>query len=302
MTTVETSGDLTSQLGAIATPSSKEDNVAEIERLLSAEFVDFLRANGKAETAKNDAAIEVELERGARETMMTRIAALSQANAWSSEDVEDAVTKIVKAYPGNDKRKKSSVATFKSEVILSADRRVRAHVATAFQASREAFDAENRAKEANDNAETPLRKAFSRMYHTAVAVLKAYRKDDTRRFSVTCAADVTAFAVQTLRDRRFNPEGTKKKLDAIAKQLREFYTDFRVDAMNECIEYLDMISEADLKAGYERAQNLAGASEPDAEDAPEAEAAETVEEAAPVSRDEALEDALSDIYGNRAAA
>lgn len=298
MATVETSGDLKSQLGDIAAAPAKEYTLADIERLLSAEFNQYLSAERQRDMAKKDADTASEQARGTRETTMTRVASLSRAHEWSSDDVKDVVGKIIKAYAGNDKRKASSVATFKSEIVLATDRRVRGHVADVFRITREAFEAETAAKAEDKDAPTPIRKAFSRAYHTACAVLKALRDDDTRTFSVTSAADVTAFAIKTTRDRQIDYKAVKKRLAAICAELGNFHDDFPVAGIAACMKFLNAVTEDELKAVRAAATADDDESGPETYAASEQNAAPAPEPAAPMTREELHDQALADLQND----
>jgi hypothetical protein len=277
------------------TGTAAAQSAADIKRQISAAFAEYLDADNKRAMAKHDADAANENSLGKRGTLMTRLADAATKHAWSGDDVKDAVVEIVKAYAGNDKKKASSVSTFKSEVLVACDRKVRPHVEPAFRLAREAIEREIEAKAADDKAPTPVKKAFARQHHAAVAVLKAIR--DGSNVTIGSIEDLTRFAIDTIRARQIDYERVKKRLDAIRAELGEFYDDFPVDGIQVCMEFLKEITTDELKD----ARRTAGA-EDATEDAPEddddaqSEVAPEVEPTAPKTIGDHLDDALADIY------
>jgi len=86
-------------------------------------------------------------------------------------------------------------------------------------------------------------------------------------------------------------EKVHKRLRAIRGQLDAFAKDFPVEGLTTCVEFLDEIDADELKASREPAPVATAVPEPAREPEPEA---------ASKPREAALDDALSEIYGEAA--
>lgn len=195
------------------------------------------RANANAESAK---------ALNSRETIITRLANAAKVGGWSSDDLADTVKDVLKARNAT----KGAVAQFASEIKRACTARVRPHVEDLFKLAREAFETEGEevaaAQEAGEKKPaTPLRRAFSRSYHAAIAAFKSVG-DGERDFRIS--EDFVEFANHVIRTRETNYNNVHKRLMKIRDELRAFHDDFPLDGIDGCVEFLGEIKAADLKA------------------------------------------------------
>jgi hypothetical protein len=257
--------------------------VSDISRIVGSYLKEFDAADGKRKLARADADTATENAIGERERILRVVAAIAHKAAWSEDDTTEAVKKAIELHAGNDKSKKSSLSTFASEIKLACGKRVRAQVGTIFDLARVAWDAEQ--LDDSEDAPRPLKKAFSRMYHTAQAVMRAAKESQPVPATTDELAD---FAIRTLEARRVDYKRVKARLDAIKKELQGFYDDFPVEGIGACLEFLGEVDTDDLKACRDRAD------QPE-RDAPAPQDDDSGEDApAPQSSEEMLRDALAD--------
>lgn len=199
-----------------------------------------------ASDARSAANAESAKALNSRETIITRLANAAKAGGWSSDDLADTVKDVLKARNAT----KGAVAQFASEIKRACTARVRPHVEDLFKLAREAFDTEGEevaaAQEAGEKKPaTPLRRAFSRSYHAAVAAFKSVG-DGERDFRIS--EDFVEFANHVIRTRETNYNNVHKRLTKIRDELRAFHDDFPLDGIDACVEFLSAIKAADLKA------------------------------------------------------
>jgi len=200
----------------------------------------------KASRDENERAI------GEREAVLTELAALADAGKWSGDDLDAAVSTVLKNRNGDT----ASISTFGSEIKRCCRVAVRAYIPRYFKLAREAWDAEGEMiKNAPKGTGTvappkPLREAFARCYHLVVNYLAKEAADG--RYYAT-AGELNLYAIKVLRDREIDPVRVLKRLAAIRKELSSFAADFPIEGITDCIEYLKDVSAADVKACAARA-------------------------------------------------
>lgn len=257
----------------------------DIKRHVNVAFTEFSQADATRQMAREDANTEAEKTIGVRESLLTRLADQAHRGSWSNDDTADVIKGAIEAHKGN--KKSSSLSTFASEVKLACDKRVRRHVTDTFSLAHGAWDAE--ANNDASDAPKPLRKAFSRCYHTAIAAFKATKDDGT---TFEASEQLIDFANATIRNREIDYNRVAKRLKSIHEELSKVGDDFPVDGISMCVEFLKDVSVDDLKA-CRNAQSLTEdmAKEPDAS---EPEAAETAPAEGIVDLDSFMGDALAD--------
>lgn len=286
----------------VVTPAgtSDRDDPATIEAFLDTQLRQFVASDTTRDMAKADAASAADATIGVREKVLTALAGRAHKANWSFDDAKEALERVIANYKANDAAKASSAATFKSDMLASLNRNVRGQVATIFQATRDAFDAETEVAKAlktaaEKRAVQPIHTAYSRSYHAAIAVIKAIPKPDNR-FTIATPADVTAFAVEFLKSRRIDYKRVMARLAAIRGELESFYGDFPEDGISMCVEYLKEIDEKQLRqarADMERRNAAEDAEDTSSTPAPAPVATPQVE-SAPQSTEELLDAALAD--------
>lgn len=275
----------------VVTPAGTEDKmgVNDIKRHIEARLQEFVSAEAKRAMAREDANAENDRAIGTRERILTALADIAHRASWSEDDTKDAIEEAISKFAGNDKRKASSLATFKSDVKLVCSRKVRGHVETTFALFANAFEAEATAAATDSEAPKPLRKAFSRQYHASIAAFKALKDTPNLRFDAV--SDCVQFAVNTTRARQIDYDRVKSRLDKIRTELSAFHDDFPVDGLQACVEFLKEIDKSDLKDARARAtqgdDDEAEDTAPETQDAPEA---------APQNLDEQIADAVQELY------
>lgn len=270
----------------------------EITRQVSVALNEFGTADAARKLARTDAEHAADAAIGEREKLLRRLAGVAHAAAWSEDDLGEAVKKAVATHAGNDKSKKSSLATFASEIKLACHRQVRGHVNDFFDTARDAWDDERTLAADDSEAPEPLRKAWSRMYHVVVQGMMRAAKDG----NVIADADaLVAFAERTLRERQIDYKRVKARLANITKELRAFHVDFPDDGIGFAIEYLGEIGDDDLKKARARVETPA----PDGDDEPlddieDVKARDDADRAAPVTTEDLIDDALNDLHAQAA--
>lgn len=280
----------------VVSQSSKiEAKLDDIQGFIDRALQPFISADSARALARNDATLANEKTIGVRETVLTVLAREATRENWSESLTADAINAVVKNYKANDPKKAASIATFKSEIVLATKYSVRGRVADIFKVTREAFEDETvAAKDVKDRAEkrakSPIRTAFSRAYHTAIEALRAAEKQP--RLQLDTVEDVASFAASVLKSRRIDYVRVKAQLDKIRGDLESFFGDFPVDGLQDCVDLLKEIGEADLKDA--RARMEAAQDADDAEDtAPEDTAPE---DTAPQNLDEQITNAMQELY------
>lgn len=227
---------------------------SQIERAVQHAIAKASGAIQTAQDARDLAKSENDKALGARAQAIVGFANAAAQDGWASDDVQDAIKAALNARNS----KNSTVNTFAGELRLAARREVRGHVARFFQTATAAFADEDAraaaAKEAKQPVDTPLRTAFSRAYHAAMAMARAAADG-----KIIDAGALTEFALATIHARQINFKRVKARLDNIRKELAGFHADFPVDDIEACVELLGTIGEGDLKAAYDAEQRRAGA-------------------------------------------
>jgi hypothetical protein len=174
-----------------------------------------------------------------REMIMSNVAQIAIAEAWTYKEVKGAVK--VAAKMGNQGKLASTVAVFISEVSKAAHPLVRGRLTDLLNLRDEAWDAETLTIQADKTAARPLRKAFKRKYQMLTEMLTAI-KDGTYDF--TTAVNLIEWAEAN--DPSKDAKKIAERLEAIREKLSEFALEFPHTDIEECVRLLGHIGADEL--------------------------------------------------------
>lgn len=237
----------------------------------------------------------------AREKFLIEISEAADAGKWEGEYIDVA---LEKAKARRNDQKGSSIATFATDLRNAMRPGVRGNVRQMFATASEIWNAEAKAKPGDKK---PLRSAFQRRYHMVVGPMFEAAKGGV----ILTGADMIERAEAKIRERELDHTKAWKALKAMHEQLVKFNTDFPgIDGIDMAKDFLGelLYTEKDgkqvpyyqpFKDALKRQADLRAA-----QSAPETEpeVAEPEVEPEPMSREDAYNQAIDDIYGVKAAA
>jgi hypothetical protein len=195
-----------------------------------------------------------ESERGIRERLMVNLAELSAKDAWKEGAIADACKQAVEKWSDGKNRLPTTLAQFSVECRRAMHPAACEHVKTAFDTSREAWNAERvtveeaRVTAKNDGTKfvkpaTPLSDAFGKRYHMVAGskgMLQAYIDAATKKNPVVTANDAaTPEALASVHEQteRQDPRKAARTLAKIVSALEAIYAEFPAQDISDMLEY-----------------------------------------------------------------